>query len=77
VRNIVTNPNDAAIALAIISMAHSLKLRVVAEGVESEEQREFLSVNGCDSMQGYLFGRPVPATTCESLLRAPGGLPAS
>jgi diguanylate cyclase (GGDEF)-like protein/PAS domain S-box-containing protein len=72
VQDIHTDPVAAAISRAVIVMAHTLKLRVVAEGVESEEQRDFLAANGCDYMQGYLFGRPVPATTCESLLRTPG-----
>jgi diguanylate cyclase (GGDEF)-like protein len=72
VHDIHNDPVAAAISTAVIVMAHTLKLRVVAEGVESEEQHEFLAANGCDGMQGYLFGRPVPATTCESLLRTPG-----
>ncbi len=72
VQDIHDDPVAAAISRAVIVMAHTLKLRVVAEGVESEEQRDFLAASGCDYMQGYLFGRPVPATTCESLLRTPG-----
>jgi diguanylate cyclase (GGDEF)-like protein/PAS domain S-box-containing protein len=72
VQDIHDDPVAAAISRAVIVMAHTLKLRVVAEGVESEEQRDFLAANGCDFMQGYLFGRPVPATTCESLLQTPG-----
>ncbi len=70
VHDIHTDPVAAAISTAVIAMAQTMKLRVVAEGVESEAQREFLAAHGCDTMQGYLFGRPVPATTCESLLRA-------
>jgi EAL domain-containing protein (putative c-di-GMP-specific phosphodiesterase class I) len=54
------DPNDAAIARTILTLAHSLDLGVVAEGVESEGQRQFLLQNGCKSFQGYLFGRPVP-----------------
>jgi EAL domain-containing protein (putative c-di-GMP-specific phosphodiesterase class I) len=77
VHEIHTDPVAAAISTAVIVMAHTLKLRVVAEGVESEEQREFLAAHGCDGMQGYLFGRPVSATTCDSLLRTPGPLPLS
>jgi diguanylate cyclase (GGDEF)-like protein/PAS domain S-box-containing protein len=77
VQDIHDDPVAAAISRAVIVMAHTLKLRVVAEGVESEEQRDFLAANGCDYMQGYLFGRPVPATTCESLLGTPGLAPSS
>ncbi|MET0321730.1 MAG: EAL domain-containing protein [Duganella sp.] len=59
VRDITTNPNDAAIAMAIISMAHSLKLRVIAEGVETRAQLEYLRRSRCDEIQGYFFSRPV------------------
>ncbi len=64
VANITTNPDDAAIASAIIGMAHSLKLKVVAEGVETEDQMAFLRSLGCDEAQGYLFSRPMPAEEC-------------
>jgi EAL domain-containing protein (putative c-di-GMP-specific phosphodiesterase class I) len=60
--------DDVSIALAVIGMAHSLKLKVVAEGVETAGQRDFLSAHGCDEMQGYLFSRPVPADECATLL---------
>ncbi|MFA9218097.1 MAG: EAL domain-containing protein [Sphingomonadaceae bacterium] len=75
VRNITTNPNDAAIALAIISMAHSLKLRVIAEGVESRAQLEYLRRNRCDEIQGYYFSRPVAAGDMGQLVELGRCLP--
>jgi len=61
VRDITSNPDDAAIAEIIIAMAQTLKLEVIAEGVETRSQLEFLSFNNCVEMQGFLFSRPVPA----------------
>ena len=58
VRDILVNANDAAIARTIVSLAHSMDLRVIAEGVETEEQRALLAEFGCHTWQGYLFGRP-------------------
>ncbi|PWB47720.1 MAG: hypothetical protein C3F18_11970 [Nitrosomonadales bacterium] len=69
VRDITTDPSDAAIAKTIISMAHELGLTVIAEGVETEEQKSFLRLRHCDEMQGYFFSRPVPAQEFETLLR--------
>jgi EAL domain-containing protein (putative c-di-GMP-specific phosphodiesterase class I) len=61
VRDIPADKDDAAIVTTIVAMAHNLKLQVIAEGVETEEQLGFLRACGCDSMQGYLFSRPLPA----------------
>jgi len=69
VRDLARDQNDAVIATAIINMAHILGLRVVAEGVESPDQLEFLRRQGCDEYQGYLLARPVPAAEFTELLR--------
>jgi diguanylate cyclase (GGDEF)-like protein/PAS domain S-box-containing protein len=60
IRDVTTNSDDAAIATAIINMAHSLRLKVVAEGVETREQLDFLRVYGCDEVQGYFLSKPLP-----------------
>jgi diguanylate cyclase (GGDEF)-like protein/PAS domain S-box-containing protein len=70
VRNVTDNADDAAIATTIIRMAHSLKLEVIAEGVETSAQLSFLLRQGCDQIQGYLVSRPLPAAALEDLLRA-------
>jgi len=70
VDGIPSDPGDTTIVTTIISMAHDMKLKVVAEGVESEAQLAFLRKRGCDEMQGYFFSRPVPAQEAESLLSA-------
>jgi diguanylate cyclase (GGDEF)-like protein/PAS domain S-box-containing protein len=69
VRDITHDANSAAIALAIISLAHSLKLSAIAEGVETEGQLRFLRRRDCDEMQGFYFSKAVPAAEFENLLR--------
>jgi len=69
VREVTSNPDDAAIVLAIINMAHSLKLDVIAEGVEKDAQLAYLRRHGCDEMQGYYFSRPLPENEFEAMLR--------
>jgi EAL domain-containing protein (putative c-di-GMP-specific phosphodiesterase class I) len=69
VRTLLEAPKNAAIARSIIHMAHSLDLRVVAEGVEEAEQLEFLESNRCDLVQGYLYSPPVPASAFGALLK--------
>lgn len=61
VRDVLSDPSDAAIAISILTLAQALNLEVVAEGVETEGQLQFLLQNGCKAFQGYLFGKPVPA----------------
>jgi diguanylate cyclase (GGDEF)-like protein/PAS domain S-box-containing protein len=68
VRDLTVNPNDAAIATTIITMAHNLKLSVIAEGVETEEQLAFLDQQQCDEMQGFLFSKPKPAQELKNIL---------
>ncbi len=69
VREVTSNPDDAAIVLAIINMAHSMQLQVIAEGVEKEAQLAYLRRHNCDEMQGYLFSRPLPEDEFEQMLR--------
>ncbi len=69
VNGIATNPQAENVAASIIAMAHTMKMKVIAEGCESAEQAAFLSDHGCDQLQGFLFSRPVPATRAEQFLR--------
>jgi len=68
VRDITSDPNDAAIVQTIIAMTEALGLNVIAEGVETREQQEFLNLRGCHAFQGYLFGKPMPLENFETLL---------
>jgi EAL domain-containing protein (putative c-di-GMP-specific phosphodiesterase class I) len=69
VRDVELSSTDAAIATAIIAMGNSLKLNVIAEGVETQAQYEFLKLNNCDQVQGYLFSRPLPPAELFEMLR--------
>jgi diguanylate cyclase (GGDEF)-like protein/PAS domain S-box-containing protein len=69
VRNLASDSNDKALCEAIIVMAHKLGLKVIAEGVETEEQRNLLSLAGCDYAQGNLFSKPIPRDEFETLLK--------
>ncbi len=75
VAEITRDSNDAAIVASIIALAHNLKLAVIAEGVETGEQLDYLRRHGCDEMQGYYFSRPLPAAEFEQLLRQQRRLP--
>ncbi|HEY0665635.1 MAG TPA: EAL domain-containing protein [Gallionella sp.] len=68
VRDIASDPNDAAIVKTIIAMAEAMGLNVIAEGVESEAQHKFLSIHGCRAYQGYLFGKPLSIEAFEDTL---------
>lgn len=69
VRDLVSDPDDASITSTIISMARSLDLRVIAEGVENEEQMSFLRAHRCDEYQGFYFSKPIPASDFSDCLR--------
>ena len=68
-RDLADDENDRAIAAAVISLGQKLGLRVIAEGVETDEQLAFLRDNDCDEMQGYLFSEPVPASASRRCWR--------
>ncbi len=68
-RDVENNTTDAAIASAIIAMGSSLNLKVIAEGVETEQQMDFLRDNNCDQVQGFLISRPLPADQALKVLR--------
>jgi len=73
VRDMTTDPDEAALVMAIITLAHNLRLKVIAEGVETEEQLGFLHLLRCDEIQGFLFSRPLPEEALISLLEAHSG----
>jgi EAL domain-containing protein (putative c-di-GMP-specific phosphodiesterase class I) len=68
IRDVTTDPDDATIAVAMIKLAHSLGLKVVAEGVETRAQLDFLIKHGCDEMQGFYFSRPLPLESASQAL---------
>ena len=76
VRDIETDPNDAEICMAALALAHNLGLQVVAEGVETEAQCDFLTGHNCDYLQGYLFSRPLPADEVVEYISCHGQQPA-
>lgn len=73
VRDVLIDPNDAAIARTIVALAQNLGLTVIAEGVETEEQRDFLSKNDCKAYQGYLFSQPIPIDLFETYMEEYAG----
>jgi diguanylate cyclase (GGDEF)-like protein len=77
VRDLTTDPDDAALVMAIVTLAHNLRLQVVAEGVETEEQLRFLHLLRCDEVQGYFFSKPLPAAGLERVLALNPGEPLS
>ncbi len=70
VKSATTDPDDAALVMAIVTLAHNLRLKVIAEGIETEDQLKFLRLLRCDRGQGYLFGKPAPADPIEETRHA-------
>jgi len=71
IKDVKNDPEDAALVKAIIAMGHGMGMDIIAEGVELQEQLEFLGANACDAIQGYLFSKPLPANEIEPLLPRP------
>jgi EAL domain-containing protein (putative c-di-GMP-specific phosphodiesterase class I) len=69
VRDVLTDPNDAAIARTVVALGQSMRLAVIAEGVETQGQRDFLESSGCHAYQGYFFSRPLPLAGFEKFVR--------
>jgi len=68
VRDLPDDEEDAGITKAVIALAKSLNLKIIAEGVETKEQKEFLIENGCSSIQGYYYSKPIPSVEMEDIL---------
>jgi EAL domain-containing protein (putative c-di-GMP-specific phosphodiesterase class I) len=66
--NLGRNPQSAAIVRAVIGLGHGLEMSIVAEGVETEEQLKFLAEEGCDAVQGYFIGKPLPVDQYDTLV---------
>jgi EAL domain-containing protein (putative c-di-GMP-specific phosphodiesterase class I) len=75
VRGLADGPDDLAIVTAIIAMAKALKMKVIAEGVETQAQWDILRALGCHEIQGYFVARPMPAAQCERFARDSANLP--
>src|SRR5690606_6072103 len=75
VKDVISDPDDLAITRTVIGLAQRLRLKVIAEGVETEGQLALLAEHGCDEIQGYLYSRPLPPEACVELLSNPRTLP--